>query len=83
MANGIDMAMNATAEPGAPHKQHVHTVQLVRAYDFYGYHAEQQLFMKIIMYERSPCMNCFRSCQRHDSYEKEIHKIWLLRVKFA
>ncbi|KAK9800903.1 hypothetical protein WJX73_009005 [Symbiochloris irregularis] len=50
MANAIDMAMNATAEPGAPHKQHVHTVQLVRAYDFYGFHADQQLFMKIIMY---------------------------------
>ena len=49
MAHGIDNAMNATAEPGAPAKQHVHTVQLVQARDFYGYHAEQQLFMKIIM----------------------------------
>ena len=61
MATGIDMAMNATAEPGAPHKQHVHTVQLVRAYDFYGYHAEQQLFMKIIM-----CGPAFRLCHAAD-----------------
>ena len=49
MAHGIDNAMHATAEPGAPRKQRVHTVQLVRACDFYGFHAEEQLFMKIIM----------------------------------
>ena len=49
IAHGIDAAIHATADPGSARKQRVHTVQLVRATDFYGFHAEEQLFMKVIM----------------------------------
>ncbi len=42
--------MQQHQEPGTGRKQVVHAVQLVRAIPFYGYHPEERLFIKIILY---------------------------------
>ncbi|KAK9830528.1 hypothetical protein WJX72_012277 [[Myrmecia] bisecta] len=50
MAQSIEAAMRGAAAPGAPRRQHVYSVQLVRGRAFYGYHADEQLFIKIILF---------------------------------
>ena len=42
--------MQQHQEPGAGRKQVVHAVQLVRAIPFYGYHPDERLFIKIVLY---------------------------------
>ena len=42
--------MQQNQEPGAGRKQTVHAVQLVRAVPFYGYHPDERLFIKIVLY---------------------------------
>ncbi len=42
--------MQQHQEPGTGRKQVVYAVQLVRAIPFYGYHPEERLFIKIILY---------------------------------
>ena len=42
--------MQQHQEPGSGRKQVVHAVQLVRAIPFYGYHPDERLFIKIVLY---------------------------------
>ena len=42
--------MQQHQEPGAGRKQTAHAVQLVRAVPFYGYHPDERLFIKIVLY---------------------------------
>lgn len=50
-AQSIDTAMQQQhQEAGSARKQIVHAVQLVRAMPFYGYHGEEKIFMKIVLY---------------------------------
>ena len=42
--------MQQHQEAGSARKQIVHAVQLVRAMPFYGYHKEEKIFMKIVLY---------------------------------
>ena len=42
--------MQQHQEAGAARKQVIHAVQLVRAIPFYGYHPDEQLFIKIVLY---------------------------------
>ncbi|DBA81937.1 hypothetical protein WJX77_000726 [Trebouxia sp. C0004] len=50
LAQSLEAAMQQHQEPGTGRKQVVHAVQLVRAIPFYGYHPEERLFIKIILY---------------------------------
>lgn len=50
LAQSLEAAMQQHQEPGAGRKQVVHAVQLVRAIPFYGYHPEERLFIKIVLY---------------------------------
>ena len=50
LAQSLEAAMQQNQEPGAGRKQVVHAVQLVRAIPFYGYHPDERLFIKIILY---------------------------------
>ena len=49
LAQSIEAAVYATQEPGAARKQVVFSVQLVRARPFYGFHADERLFIKILL----------------------------------
>lgn len=49
-AQSIDTAMQQHQEAGSARKQVVHAVQLVRAMPFYGYHKDEKIFMKIVLY---------------------------------
>lgn len=42
--------MQQHQEAGCARKQIVHAVQLVRAMPFYGYHKEERIFMKVVLY---------------------------------
>ena len=42
--------MQQHQEAGSARKQTVHAVQLVRAMPFYGYHKEERIFMKVVLY---------------------------------
>ena len=42
--------MQQHQEPATGRKQVVHAVQLVRAVPFYGYHPDERLFIKIVLY---------------------------------
>ena len=50
LAQSLEAAMQQHQEPGAGRKQVVHAVQLVRAAPFYGYHPDERLFIKIVLY---------------------------------
>lgn len=50
LAQSLEAAMQQHQEPGAGRKQVVHAVQLVRAIPFYGYHPDERLFIKIVLY---------------------------------
>ena len=50
LAQSLEAAMQQHQEPGAGRKQIVHAVQLVRAIPFYGFHPDEQLFIKIVLY---------------------------------
>ena len=49
LAQSIEAAVYATQEPGTARKQVVFSVQLVRARPFYGFHADERLFIKILL----------------------------------
>lgn len=49
LAQSIEAAVYATQEPGTARKQVVFSVQLVRTRPFYGYHADERLFIKILL----------------------------------
>ena len=49
LAQSIEAAVYATQEPGSARKQVVFSVQLVRARPFYGFHADERLFIKILL----------------------------------
>ncbi|KAK9818869.1 hypothetical protein WJX74_003598 [Apatococcus lobatus] len=51
LAQSIEAAVYATQEPGTVRKQVVFSVQLVRARPFYGFHADERLFIKILLYD--------------------------------
>ena len=53
LAQSLEAAMQQHQEPGAGRKQVVHAVQLVRAIPFYGYHPDERLFIKIVLYNPS------------------------------
>ena len=46
----MEAAMQQQQEPGVGRKQIVHAVQLVRAIPFYGYHPDERLFIKVVLY---------------------------------
>lgn len=50
LAQSLEAAMQQHQEPGSGRKQVVHAVQLVRAIPFYGYHPDERLFIKIVLY---------------------------------
>lgn len=50
LAAGIEASSVGMTEQGAPvRKQRVYAVQLVRARKFYGYHADEQFFIKFLL----------------------------------
>lgn len=50
LAASIEASSVGTTEQGAPiRKQRVFSVQLVRARKFYGYHADEQVFVKFML----------------------------------
>ena len=53
LVQSLEAAMQQHQEAGAGRKQVVHAVQLVRAIPFYGYHPDQRLFIKIVLYNPS------------------------------
>ena len=53
LAQSLEAALQQHQEPGAGRKQVVHAVQLVRAIPFYGYHPDERLFVKIVLYNPS------------------------------
>ncbi|GMH43547.1 hypothetical protein BSKO_11469 [Bryopsis sp. KO-2023] len=76
------------AAPRKP-KQHVHNVQLVRAKKFYGYHPNETLFMKIIMYNPREIGKAAMLLQmgavmgvRFQPYESHIPYLLQLKIDF-
>ena len=53
LVQSLEAAMQHHQEPGTGRKQVVHAVQLVRAIPFYGYHPDERLFIKIVLYNPS------------------------------
>ena len=50
MVASIEAGTVATTEQGAPlQHQKIFSVQLVRAHKFYGYHAEEEIFVKFLL----------------------------------
>ena len=50
LVSSIEAGTIATTEQGATlQRQKVFSVQLVRAYKFYGYHAEEEIFVKLLL----------------------------------
>jgi len=56
---------------GPSKRKHVHGCSLVRAKNLYGYHASEELFMKIYLYPQFIHFhksNCLQMCQHHLLY---------------
>ena len=49
-AQSIDSAMQQHQEAGSARKQIVYAAQLVRAIPFYGYHPDEKIFIKVVLY---------------------------------
>jgi hypothetical protein len=46
----IELAFSGGSDANPAHnRQRVHNIQLVRGRDFYGYHSEDSLFMKVVL----------------------------------
>lgn len=50
MAQALERAMQAGLDAAAPRHQRVFAMHLVRACPFYGYHPDERLFIKIMMW---------------------------------
>lgn len=50
MVASIEAGTIATTEQGATmQRQKIYSVQLVRAFKFYGYHADEEIFIKLLL----------------------------------
>nr|XP_009859156.3 DNA polymerase zeta catalytic subunit-like [Ciona intestinalis] len=50
LASSLDIAINSTSNFKKSKREHVYNIILVRAKSYYGYHEEDEIFMKIYLY---------------------------------
>eukprot|EP00798_Chlamydomonas_sp_ICE-L_P022555 gene22555-29680_t len=98
LSRGIDTALQMSnlqtstetfKEPAPGRRQAVHTLQLVRGRHFYGYHAGEQLFIKIVMYKPTDVSRAAMLLQagavmgrKFQSFESHIPFLLQLKIDF-